>query len=149
MKKTALLLLAFACSFSFLQAQRYIIRFKNKAFNPYSLTDATPYLSQRAIERRLRFSIAIDSTDLPVTPRYLDSLRSVPGVTVLNASKWLNQVSVRITDPNALTKINSFPFVFTTNRIASQCRFDFLWFTDVSCPKWKYLSVVVVYYFSN
>ncbi len=122
MKRTTLLLLAFISCFQAINAQRYIIRFKDKGTSPFSFSNPSAYLSQRAIERRQRFSISIDSTDLPITPRYLDSLRSVPGITILNASKWLNQVSIQVSDPNALNKINSFPFVFTTARIASRIK---------------------------
>ena len=109
-------------------AQRYIVRFKDKAFATHSLNNPSTYLSERAILRRQRFSIVVDSTDLPVTARYLDSLRVVPGVTVLNPSKWLNQVSVFVSDPNALNKINSFPFVLTSSRVANRLR------TDVNQP---------------
>lgn len=104
------------------EAQRYIVRFKDKSFSAYALSNPSGFLSARAIERRQRFSVALDSTDLPVTTRYLDSLQAIPGVTVLNASKWLNQVSIQVSDPVALTKINSFPFVISSNRIASRTR---------------------------
>lgn len=122
MKRTTLLLVAFICCFQFARAQRYVVRFKDKSSPTFSLSNPSSYLSLRAIERRQRFSIPIDSTDLPVNPRYLDSLRSVPGVTILNVSKWLNQVSIQASDPNALNKINTFPFVFTTARIASRIK---------------------------
>jgi serine protease AprX len=93
------------------QVSRYIIRFKDKGFTPYTLNNPSAYLSQRAIDRRTKYSIAIDSTDLPVTPRYIDSIRLAGSVTVLNASKWLNSVSIQTNDASALAKINSFSFV--------------------------------------
>jgi serine protease AprX len=93
------------------QITRYIIKFRDKGSNPYSLSNPSAYLSQRAIDRRTKYSIAIDSTDLPVTPRYIDSVRSAGAVTILNASKWLNSVSIRTSDAAALAKISSFPFV--------------------------------------
>jgi serine protease AprX len=100
------------------QVSRYIIKFKDKGSNPYSLNNPSAYLSQRAIDRRIKFSIAIDSTDLPVTPRYIDSVRLSGAVTILNASKWLNSVTIRTNDANALAKINSFPFVQSVSGIA-------------------------------
>ncbi|HET7899118.1 MAG TPA: hypothetical protein VFL47_15635, partial [Flavisolibacter sp.] len=121
MKKLLLFLLIFgmfegkAQSFS-----RYIIKFTDKATTPYSLSNPLPYLSQSAVDRRTRYKIAIDSTDLPVTPRYLDSLRSAGAVTVLNVSKWLNQVSIQTTDAAALAKIRSFPFVEKADPIAAR-----------------------------
>lgn len=124
MKKPLLVLvLAFIC-ISNLKAQRYLVRLKDKGASPYSFNNPTQYLSQRAIDRRSRFSIAIDSADLPVSPQYLNALKEVPGVSVLNASRWLNQVSIFVTDPNALTTINSFPFVISSSQIASRLRTD-------------------------
>src|SRR5687768_13669596 len=122
MRKILLLVIIVIAASFVATAQRYIIKFKDKAFSSHTLSNPSTYLSDRAILRRQRFSISIDSTDLPVTERYLDSLRSVPGVTVLNPSKWLNHVSVFITDPNALTTINNFPFVVASSRIANRIR---------------------------
>ncbi len=101
------------------QFKRHIVRFKDKGFNTYSLNSPASYLSSKAIERRTRQGISIDSTDLPVTKRYLDSLASVPGVSVKQSSKWLNAAFITITDQNALTRINSFPFVLNAEPIAS------------------------------
>jgi subtilisin family serine protease len=105
------------------QPTRYLVKFKNKAGNPFSLTNPSAYLSQRSIDRRTRYSIGLDSTDLPVTPQYIDSIKSVPNVTVLNVSKWLNQVSIQTTDAaNALSAINSFSFVLSANPLAARTR---------------------------
>lgn len=100
------------------QVSRYIIQFKDKGSNPYSINNPSAYLSQRAIDRRTKYSIAIDSTDLPVTPRYVDSVRLSGTVTILNISKWLNSVSIQTNDATALAKINSFPFVKSVSGIA-------------------------------
>ena len=102
------------------QFSRYIIQFKDKATSPFSLSSPSQYLSERSIDRRTRYGIAVDSTDLPVTPRYIDSIRLAGSVTVLNASKWLNQISIQTTDAAALAKINSFPFVKTVAPIAAR-----------------------------
>lgn len=97
---------------------RYIVTFTNKGSNPYSLNNPSAYLSQKAIDRRNKYAIAIDSTDLPITPKYVDSVRQAGSVTILNISKWLNSVSIRTTDAAALTKIRSFPFVQSVSAIA-------------------------------
>lgn len=99
---------------------RYIIKFKDKATTPYTFNNPEIYLSQHALERRTRHGIAIDSTDLPVTPRYLDSIQSAGNVTILNVSKWLNQVSVQTTDAAALAKIRTYTFVETAAPIAAR-----------------------------
>jgi hypothetical protein len=100
------------------QFSRYIVRFRDKGNNPYTIANPSQYLSQRAIQRRQRYNIAIDSTDLPVTPRYLDSLRAAGTVTILNTSKWLNQVAIKTSDAAAIAKINALPFVLSAAPIA-------------------------------
>lgn len=102
------------------QSNRYIIKFKDKGTNPYLLSQPSAYLSSRAIDRRARYHITVDSTDLPVTPRYVDSVRLAGAVTILNVSKWLNSVSIQTTDAAALAKINSFPFVQTSSPAAAR-----------------------------
>ncbi len=106
------------------QPTRYIVKFKNKGGSTFSLMQPTSFLSAKSIERRTRFNIALDSTDLPVAPAYLDSLRKLPNVTILNASKWLNQVSIQTTNPAALAIINQYPFVQSAVPIATKISFD-------------------------
>jgi len=99
---------------------RYIVRFRDKGNSTFSIADPSSYLSQRSIARRVKYNIPIDSTDLPVSPAYLESIRNVPNVTILNVSRWLNQVSIQTTDPAAISTINNFPFVRTTAPIAAR-----------------------------
>ncbi|MGC4103085.1 S8 family serine peptidase [Ferruginibacter sp.] len=120
MKKTILLsilLTVFAVA-GFSQT-RFVVRLKDKGTSPYSLSNPSAYLTNRAIQRRTRYNIPIDSTDLPITPRYIDSIRLAGAVTILNTSKWLNQVAIQTTDAAAISKINSFPFVIGASPIAS------------------------------
>ncbi|MEJ7611761.1 MAG: S8 family serine peptidase [Ferruginibacter sp.] len=98
---------------------RYIVKFKDKGTNPFSIANPSQYLSPRALARRTRYNNPIDSADLPVTPRYIDSIRLAGAVTILNSSKWLNEVAFRTTDPVALAKINTFPFVISNTAVAS------------------------------
>ena len=100
------------------QLSKYIIKFRDKGSNSFSFSNPAAYLSQKAIDRRTRYSIAIDSSDLPVTARYLDSIRLSGTVTILNVSKWLNAVSIQTTDAAALAKIRTFPFVQVVSGIA-------------------------------
>lgn len=113
MKRLVLCLTAglFFCTSVHAQYSRYIIQFTNKSGTPYTLNNPQQFLSQRAIDRRLRYNILIDSTDLPVTPRFVDSVRLAGAVTILNVSRWLNSVTIQTTDAAALAKINSLPFV--------------------------------------
>src|SRR4051812_44358429 len=99
------------------QYPKLIIQLKDKGSNTFSLNNPTQFLSQRAIERRNRFKISIDSTDLPVTQKYLNQIQSAGNVKVLSTSKWLNQVLIETTDQSAIDRIKSFPFVKTTTGV--------------------------------
>ena len=115
-----LLIVSFIATESEAQFSRYIVRLKNKNGTPYSLSNPIQYLSQRAIDRRSRYGIPIDSTDLPVTPSYVSQISGVANVTVLNVSKWLNAVTIQTTDPNAITTISGFSFVQSVSGIAAR-----------------------------
>ena len=119
MKKYLLLI---SCVFFLTNADaqtRYLVKFKNKGSNPFTIANPSLYLSQRAIDRRIRYNIAIDSTDLPVTPSYVTGVRNAGAVTILNSSKWLNEVAIRTTDAAALAIINNLPYVLSTTPVAS------------------------------
>src|SRR5436190_6789372 len=122
MKKLIIVLIGSCLFFAEAGAQftRYVIRLKNKGGSTFSLSTPTTYLSQRAIDRRTRYGIAIDSTDMPVTPSYITQIKNVPFVTVLNISKWQNSVSIQTSDPNAITTINGFSFVQSVAPIAAR-----------------------------
>lgn len=98
-------------NFSFAQYTKYWIRFTDKIGTPYDLSKPYQFLSQRAIDRRTRQGIAYAENDLPITPAYIDSVKKIPGVTVINRSKWFNAITIHTTDSNAIKKIKTFPFV--------------------------------------
>ncbi len=89
------------------------IQFTDKHNSPYQIVAPEAFLSQRAIDRRTRYQIAIDSTDLPVNSWYLDSLRQ-KGAMVYQVSKWLNGAAIYITQADSLAKIYQLPFVDST-----------------------------------
>ena len=108
------------CANSYAQFSRYIIQLKDKSGNPFLTTNPAPFLTQRSINRRIRYNIVVDESDLPITPAYLDSIRLSGNVTIINVSKWLNQVCIQTTDAAALIKINSFVFVKGTSPTAAR-----------------------------
>ncbi len=122
MKKCLLLFVLSAIIFGESQAQftRYLVRFKNKGGTTGTFANPQAYLSQRAIDRRTRYGIAIDSTDLPVSDTYLNQVKAVANVTVLNVSKWQNAVSIQTSDPAAITTISGFAFVQNVNGVAGR-----------------------------
>ena len=114
MKRLVTLSLILVLFAAFLQAQvapdKYYIQFTDKNNSPYSISNPSDYLSQRAIDRRERYNIAIDMRDIPVNPQYIQAVRDV-GATILNPTKWLNGVTVQTYDPDVIATIEAFPFV--------------------------------------
>jgi serine protease AprX len=93
------------------QYTRHIIELTDKKGTVHSLSNPQTFLSVETIARRKQFNIAIDSTDLPVSKVYLDSIAKAGKVEILNSSKWLNQVLIKTSDQAALNKISQFAFV--------------------------------------
>ena len=67
-------------------------------------------LSERALERRARQGIAIDSTDYPIAEAYLSELREA-GYRPVCTSRWLQTVVVATDDSLAASKLEALPFV--------------------------------------
>ena len=101
------------------QFTRHIVQFTYKGSGGYSLSSPNAYLSGKALQRRARYNIAQDSTDLPVNPAFIDSLRKAGNVTILSSSRWLNQALIQTTDASALSRIARLPFVRRSTPIGS------------------------------
>lgn len=113
MRKLSFLLL-FLVAAVFAQAQIatniYWVQFTDKNNSPYSIDNPEAYLSPRALQRRANQGIAIDEYDIPVNPQYLQAVADC-GAELLNPSKWLNGVSVYVTNPSVIEAINALDFV--------------------------------------
>jgi len=72
------------------------VTFTDKNNTTYSLSTPLAYLSPRALARRTTQGIAIDSTDLPVSAAYVDSVITLTGGTLHNTSRWLNLCTILI-----------------------------------------------------
>lgn len=75
----------------------------------YYLAHPELYLSQRAIERRAKYGIPIDITDVPVEKGYVQSIQST-GAKVIGVSNWLNAVCVEATSAQ-IQSLKNLPFV--------------------------------------
>ena len=86
------------------------IKFKDKQHSPYSLNNPLQFLSQQSLTRRSIQGLAPDSSDLPVSPAYVDSI--APYVTrVVHHLKWFNMVVAEINDTSSIDVIRHFSFV--------------------------------------
>ena len=88
----------------------YWVQFTDKNNSPYSIDNPEAYLSSRALQRRANQGVTIDEYDIPVNPQYLQAVADC-GAQLLNPSKWLNGVSVYVTDPAVIEAINALGFV--------------------------------------
>ncbi len=102
------------------QFSRYIIRLKHKGGSTFSLTNPSAFLSARALSKRTRHNIPIDSLDLPVSTAQLNQLIAIPNLTLLNQSKWLNAVTIQTTDPTVINTLHALPFVQSVTGIAAR-----------------------------
>ena len=100
-------------SFTFAQNQSnlyYWITFKDKLNSPYSLSNPLQFLTQQSLDRRNNQHIALDSSDLPITPVYISSILPYTA-EVVHQLKWFNMIVVKITDSTLVDSIKQFSFV--------------------------------------
>jgi hypothetical protein len=81
----------------------YWLAFTDKNNTEFSFSAPEKYLSERAIDRREKQLIIIDSLDLPVNSNYISEVLNL-GVEFVHASKWLNGITVK-------SEIDSFSFM--------------------------------------
>ena len=89
----------------------YRLTLRDKADTPYSLDHPGRWLSHKSVERRKRQGLQLDSTDLPVSPRYLRELRSHKQAHIVGQSRWNNTVLVCSPDTMLLSQLSTLPFV--------------------------------------
>lgn len=95
-----------------------VVFLKNKNNSPYSISNPETYLSGRSIQRRKKFNIAIDSSDLPINPNYIATIGSLGNVRILGKSKWMNALIIECSDVNTMNQIENLPFVKSFSNIA-------------------------------
>lgn len=95
----------------------YQIRFTDKIGAP-SIANPLSFLSQRALDRRNKFSIAVEETDRPVSPLYLDSVLLLTQGKLHVTSRWLNQCVVLLTDSSKIHLLQGKSFINAVQYIA-------------------------------
>lgn len=134
MKLTIILWLLLLAGTHKVFAQNYYwVGFSNKNNTSYSLSEPEKYLSERAIQRRERQKITIDSLDFPVNKNYIKSVTDL-GVEMVHSSKWLNGVTVKVDIDSFETKVRKLPFVKEVQRTKTAG-------TKSAFNKWEAVSV--------
>lgn len=102
------------------QVNRYMVFFKDKSGTPFSTSNPSLYLSQKAIERRTKQSIAVTELDLPVNPNYLQNVRAT-GASTFFKTRWMNGVLVQC-DASLIPTIQAIACVKSVEKVAPNAR---------------------------
>ena len=94
----------------------YRLTLKDKKGTTYSLAHPEAFLSAKALQRRNKQHITVDSTDLPVSARYLERIKTEKG-EVIGQSKWNNTVLVKVIDSTSLKHLTALPFVVKATKV--------------------------------
>ncbi len=95
---------------------RYRVSLKDKAETEYKLEQPESFLSEKALQRRARQGLPVDSTDLPVCRTYKERIAGC-GVDVVGCSKWNNTVLVESPDSAKMEQIATLPFVYEIRKV--------------------------------
>lgn len=110
------LLLIVGVAYSQIAPDRYWVQFTDKNNTPYSIDRPEEFLSERSIQRRIKYGVALDEKDIPVNPSYIEAVENA-GATILNPSKWLNGVTIETNSESVLNAIEKLPFVKKTRTL--------------------------------
>jgi len=82
--------------------------FKDKPSQSAFIASPLTMLSQRALDRRMRYNISLDFKDIPVEVSYINQIKNATGITVKAKSKWLNALHIQgtQTDINKILNLN-------------------------------------------
>jgi len=98
------------------KAYIFRVQLSDKQGCTYCLDKPGEFLSAKAIERRTRQHLRVDSTDLPLSKTYLGELRRC-GLHVVGGSKWNNTVLVKSSDSAVVDKLHKFSFVRAVTKV--------------------------------
>ena len=114
------MILLLIASTSWAQVNRYMVFFTDKTGSPYSTTQPDKFLSQRAIDRRMRQGISVVEADIPVSPGYVQGLRGT-GASVFFTSRWMNGALIQC-DASLISSIDVLPYVNSVELVAPNAR---------------------------
>ncbi len=86
------------------------VYFNDKPQSATYLANPTSMLSQRSLDRRARYGIALDIKDVPIEPSYINQISNSQGITVMAKSKWMNALHVQGVE-NDIRSLLNFSFV--------------------------------------
>lgn len=96
----------------------YRVWLSDKKGSEYTIQQPEKFLSQRCLDKRARFNIAVDERDLPVSADYIGQLKS-EGCSIVVTSRWMNTAVVSTSDSLVVVSISELPFVTKVERVKS------------------------------
>ena len=108
--KKLLLFLFLATFFQGASQEDAWVFLKDKPNENFYIENPLTMLTQRALDRRTKLNIPLDSKDVPVDETYYTQIKKDVNITVLAKSKWLNAIHIQgqISDINNLLLTYSF-----------------------------------------
>ncbi|MDI9320703.1 MAG: S8 family serine peptidase [Phycisphaerales bacterium] len=121
--KTIFLILLFLAVFVSLDTNAqtqyaFRISFTDKKATSFSLTSPSAYLSSKALNRRTLQTISIDSNDLPVCDKYVDSVLKLSNAILHTRSRWQNNCVILVNDTTNIALVRNVSFVKKTQYVA-------------------------------
>lgn len=110
------LLTLFSLAVSAEKSYMFRLYLKDKSGTKFSIEHPEKFLSQRAIERRSRQNLTVDSTDLPISMQYIDAVNKT-GAKIVAQSKWNNTMVIELSDSTKLSQFAEMPFVNRVKRV--------------------------------
>ncbi|HEY9168333.1 MAG TPA: S8 family serine peptidase [Lutibacter sp.] len=104
------LLFLFSLNVALAQVEDAWVFFKDKPSQTAFIAAPLTMLSQRALDRRARYNIALDLKDVPTEASYITQIKNSTGITVKAKSKWLNALHIQGTQTD-INKLLSLTFV--------------------------------------
>lgn len=104
-----LLLLVLLTSVTEAQVNRYVVFFKDKNNSSFSTTTPQSFLSQRAINRRIKNEVEVTTQDLPVNTNYINEVKQT-GALTFYTSRWFNALLIQC-NATLLPTIEALPSV--------------------------------------
>lgn len=95
---------------------RYVLHYKYKPQNSYSLAAPEQFMLSRAIDRRVKEGVEVDSTDLPVSEKYIAQIRPLVELVKYH-SKWMN-ASIVVANQEQIENVSLLPFIDSVALVA-------------------------------
>ncbi len=97
---------------------KFAVKLNDKNGTPYNINNPEAFLSQRAIERRARYDIAITEVDLPINPEYIQQVLSAAADASLHVQiKWLNTIVIAVDDSSSMANVRALSIVSSVKEV--------------------------------